>query len=320
MKTETLTACLIEAVRQKVPHDANLANVLMDTLYIGKEAAYRRLRGEVPFSFSEASMLSNALGISLDNISCGRSSNNALFGLNIIQYSDPYDTYYSSINSSVTLLRSLNKDDRAEWFEVSNVLPHRFYFCFDNLSRFFLYKWVYQHDRVNDVHYYSDLVTEDKHRKARHEFVEMSKEIPVTNYIWDSMIFRSLINDIKYFVSINLVKPNEVKIIKKELFELIDILEELAIDGINDKGNEVRIYISNINFEASYGYFETKTLKVSTIKVYSINTIFTTDPQVFDNHKSWMQSLRKYSTLISVSGEMQRINFFDLQRSYLKTL
>ena len=45
-----LNTSLIEAVKEKLPLKENLANLLIDTLYIGKEAIYRRLRGEVPFT------------------------------------------------------------------------------------------------------------------------------------------------------------------------------------------------------------------------------------------------------------------------------
>ena len=41
---------LIEAMKEKLPLKGKLADMLMDTLYIGKEAVYRRLRGEVPFT------------------------------------------------------------------------------------------------------------------------------------------------------------------------------------------------------------------------------------------------------------------------------
>ena len=34
----------------------------MDTLYIGKEDVYRRLRGEVPFTLQEAALVSRKLG------------------------------------------------------------------------------------------------------------------------------------------------------------------------------------------------------------------------------------------------------------------
>lgn len=45
---------LIEAMKEKLPLKGKLADMLMDTLYIGKEAVYRRLRGEVPFHFTRS--------------------------------------------------------------------------------------------------------------------------------------------------------------------------------------------------------------------------------------------------------------------------
>ncbi len=320
MKTETLNNSLIEAMKEKVPKGVNLANVLMDTLYIGKEAAYRRLRGEVPFTFTEASIISNALGVSLDRVSGTKSSTNALFGLNLINYTNPYDTYYSSIENTVHILRTVRNDSTAEWFEVSNIIPQRFYFSYDYLSRFLLYKWMYQHEKVNGVRYFSEMETTDKLRRIRHEYVQLCKEVPSSNFIWDSMMIISLINDIKYFASINLVKPEEVQLLKEELLLLINSLEDVAAKGAHDNGNGVRIYVSNINFEASYGYIEAENFKFSTIRVYSINMIYTADKKVFENHKNWIQSLKKYSMLISVSGEMQRIQFFEKQRAALSEL
>ena len=52
MITNELNTGLVNAVREKLPSKENLANTLMDILYIGKEAIYRRLRGEVPFRSS----------------------------------------------------------------------------------------------------------------------------------------------------------------------------------------------------------------------------------------------------------------------------
>lgn len=68
MITSELNTGLIDAVREKLSPKENIANLLMDTLFIGKEAIYRRLRGEVPFILEEAALISRKLGVSLDKI------------------------------------------------------------------------------------------------------------------------------------------------------------------------------------------------------------------------------------------------------------
>lgn len=90
---------------------------------------------------------------------------------------------------------------------------------------------------------------------------------------------------------------------------MIDELEELAGRGKSETGNDIRIYISNINFEATYSYLETTSMHLSMIRVYAINSITTQDNEMFGDFKEWIQSLKKFSTLISESGEMQRILF-----------
>jgi len=320
MKTETLNGNLIEAVREKLPKGVNLANVLMDTLYIGKEAVYRRLRGEVPFTFTEASIISNSLGVSLDGVSGANSSRNALFGLNIIDHRHPIETYFSKIENSTRIFKAIKDNPTVEWHAASNIIPQVFYLAYDNLARFLLYKWMYQHEKINSIKYFSELKLNEKLREIQRECVKVSREVASSSFIWDNGIFHSLVNDIKYFVDIHLINKDEVEILKEEILDLINGLEELAGKGYHRPGKSVRIYVSNINFEASYSYLEADDFKLSMIRLYSINEITTVDSEVFEHQKEWIHSLRKYSTVISVSGETQRIQFFEKQRQFVNSL
>ena len=57
MPLEKLNAALIGAIQNSTPEYTNAAAILTDKLNIGREAAYRRLRGEVPFTFGEAARI-----------------------------------------------------------------------------------------------------------------------------------------------------------------------------------------------------------------------------------------------------------------------
>ncbi len=80
------------------------------------------------------------------------------------------------------------------------------------------------------------------------------------------------------------------------------------------------IYISNISFEATYSYFEANNIQLSLIRVYAINSLTSMDKDFCDLQKEWLLSLKKFSTLISESGEMQRILFFKEQREIVNSL
>lgn len=102
---DALNNGLIKAMREHLPEETNLANYIMDIISIGKEAVYRRLRGEVPFTFYEVSLLSQSLGISLDQIVGTNRAEGAVFNLNVADA--PVISITTMISSNVTLSYSL---------------------------------------------------------------------------------------------------------------------------------------------------------------------------------------------------------------------
>lgn len=288
MNTDVLNTNLIEVMKNKIPDGVNLANTLMDILYIGKEAVYRRLRGEVPFTLNEASIISKKMGVSLDQIVGISYTNNAMFDLNLLHYSEPIKTYYTIISHYLELFESLRYDLTSELSTASNMIPQTFYLKYDNLSKFRLFKWMYQNEKVNCVKYFSELNLSDELKQAQKDFVNATQYIQTTNYIWDSMMFVNLVNDIKYFASIHLITDEEVIKLQEELLMLLDDLENIAAKGKFNTGKNVRIYISNINFEATYSYVETSNMQLSLIRVFSINSITSRDKDMCKSMKEWV--------------------------------
>lgn len=61
MKNDVLYENLVMAIREKYPERGKLTNMLADLLMIEKEAVYRRLRGDVPFTIFEIAAIANKL-------------------------------------------------------------------------------------------------------------------------------------------------------------------------------------------------------------------------------------------------------------------
>lgn len=148
-----LNTSLIEAVKEKLPLKENLANLLIDTLYIGKEAIYRRLRGEVPFTLEEAALISRKLGVSLDNVIGVCFSSNAVFDLNVVDHEDPFETYYSLLKKYVNVLHALQNDPSSSMGTSSNIIPQTLSLKHKSLSRFRLFKWMYQNKHIQCKHF-----------------------------------------------------------------------------------------------------------------------------------------------------------------------
>ena len=319
MITNELNTGLVNAVKEKLPSKDNLANALMDILYIGKEAIYRRLRGEVPFTLTEAAVISRKLGISLDKMIGVSFRDNAVFDMNIVSSEKPFEAYYSILEKQVDLFRSVKEDETSEIGTSSNIIPQTLSLKYNMLSKFRLFKWMYQNENIKCKHFEEMEIPQKKVEKQK-EYSDLVSHIHSVDYIWDNMIFSHLVNDIQYFCSIHLITDEDKDMLKEELFLLIDEMEELSARGKSKAGNDVKIYISNINFEATYSYLDTSSTQLSLIRIYSINSITTQDQEMFRGLKEWIQSLKKFSTLISESGEMQRIQFFKQQREIVSIL
>ena len=95
----------------------------------------------------------------------------------------------------------------------------------------------------------------------------------------------------------------------------------MATRGVyNETGNPVLFYISNINFDASYSYLDSLNFRICIIRAFILNTVVSQDEKAYEIVRNWLQSLLKAATMKSVSGEQQRILFFEKQRRIMDSL
>lgn len=312
---------LIAAMRDKLPEGVNLANLLMDLLYLGKEAVYRRLRGEVPFTLIEAAVIARRLGVSLDRlVGTNGDGGYALFNLDIPHCIDPSEVYYRLLADYTVVCDRIKNEPGVELVTATNTIPQPYSLKYENLSRFRLFKWMYQHEQIDFTKHYGDLAYSPKLFEKQNEFIATIQQFERSVYIWDYMLFLYLANDIGYFLRLGLIEKGDVALIREELLAFLDELEGVAAKGRFDSGKEVQIYISDINFEATYTCISSARDTISLIRLFTVNTITSRDREVFKNVREWILSLKKFSTLISRSGEMQRIRFFNRQREIVRQI
>ena len=311
---------LVAAIRNNVSDDINIANLLMDILSMGKEAVYRRLRGDVPFTLEEAFQISSKLSISLDNTVNIKNSKHAFYdldldlNLNLNEQKNPLDYYCEKLEHCIRLFQKMHKSEDSKARLAINSLPYMFYLPYRHIAKFRLYRWIYQMQATPHMGTYKNMVVPLKVSDTEKRFVAEHRYISHTTFIMDQNVFKSFIGDVNYFYKLNLLSDIDVKLIKNELMEMISELESIAAKGTQRTGTQVSIYISNIDLESSYIHFEYGGSENSFLRVFSINIIDSQNPTICSIQKEWIDSLKRYSTLISESGEMQRIRFFNQQR------
>lgn len=321
MKADTSHNNLLDAIKGKIPQKDIQTKVLAEILHLGKEAIYRRLRGEVPFTLSESVSIAQALNISLDSILNSGSYKSRPFQFKMIDFKEPDTDDFAILQNFVSYIKQMGENPCSEMGCASNILPQPLYMTSLPLSNFYLLKWLYQHDMPHYKISFHEIVRTKEMEDIQKQLVKESTNIKNTYYIFDNMIFKYLVNDIKYFSSINLIRNEDIALLKEELLKLIHYIEQLTLKGCFDNGNKVHIYISNINIGSNCTYLANDGVQnISVAHTFTLNPIISSDNETFTIFKNRIQSLRKSSILITESGEAQRIQFMKQQIEYINSL
>ena len=105
MKNDQLYENLVTAIKDKFPGRGVLTNKLADLLMLEKEAVYRRLRGDVPFTIFEIATIAAKLDISLDHIIGSSSGKSRPFQMKMVNFLNPSEEDYEMLENFVNGLR-----------------------------------------------------------------------------------------------------------------------------------------------------------------------------------------------------------------------
>lgn len=322
METERLHDRLIQEIRNKIPKNSLLVNKLSDLLCIEKEAVYRRLRKEVPFSFSEVAEISKELLISLDNlVGINDERKRSAFQLQMTEFIKPQETDYIMMDEYVEVYRRAKNDKTSEMATSSNIIPQTIFAGFPAVRHFYLFKWNYHYEMNEKVKTFHDLIIPEKVIQSYEENFIAAKNIARAYHILDQQLFQYIVNDILFFHSIDLIKKEDVLKIKKELLNLLEYLENLARTGIYEETkNEVYFYVSDLNIDSNYFYLDTNLIKISLLSAFILSSASSSDEKTLAQLKNWVQSIIRISNLITVTGEKHRSLFFNSQRKIVDLL
>ena len=310
----------MSALKAIIPKRALLANTITDLLAIDKDAVYRRLRGDVNFSFTEMAILAKKLGISLDSLVGIESELNKPAQVVLTNSVNPSEVDYLLFNDYINLLKFIKDEPDTRLLESSNAVPLSIYFDYDNLTRLYMFAWNLASNFGTAVPFH-EIVIPERMRVIQKNYSYYSRHIKSTQYLWDRMIFKRMVDNIKFSVNINVIREEDIRLIKKELMEMLDDLEKLAGTGkFEDTGNKVSIYISDLLIETNHNCIKSKTMHLTQHKTFLLNAISSLDEDVFNEVSHWILSLQRKSTLISVSGEKIRTDYFTAQRKIIDSL
>lgn len=312
---ESIRKKVIDKIVSNIPEHIKPADYISASLDIAKESAYRRLRGEMSFTFDEIIILSQELDFSIDELT-GRNNLN-LLALDLQINKDPEQTFISRLHNYKKYINTRLKDEKSYTLMALNYLPAFFCVHFSELFKFSYYTWMHRKYKELPKLYYSDIIISDQMESLRSHLDRNTRNVRNILFILDRNVFLNPLREVNYFYKSHLINDEELEMIKKDFHNIIDFTEKIVRTGESNPGTKYDFYLSDFNVDGNSSYDVYDDNITSSFNFHHFNTIIITDPEVCEAQKEWLLSLKKYSTLITQSNEIVQEEYFDKQREYI---
>lgn len=315
----TLNQELINAIREKTPEKENAANLLMKILPLGKEAVYRRLSGKIPFTFQEAVSICRKLNISIDLLMGIERDSVYSFHINAIFEENSLRQFYKMMSEIVDTVDFIRDDPDTISYRIHNSVPSEFLFKYELLSRVSLYTFYYQAFPESTPQKLSEIEIPEEIINIMRESSELIQKVKSVVII-DKYSFPLFVDTLTYYYELGMISDDEISEIKGYLLQILDEMERIAITGKTEFDKKVDVYISHIPFDSSYTYIHSTNFEATSVRIYNINYLSSVSKEINHGQRRWIESLMRFSTLISESGELQRNQYFNAQREIVNQL
>lgn len=306
---------LVDNVLKHIPKNKKPVIYLVNTLNISRESAYRRIRGDIPFTVSELITLATKLEFSIDNIYDQEKQNYAFYDYSRIE-KNSNNFFLLMLKKYNELLEKINYAKKVEVIMAFNSFPPPFFTGFLNLFKFSYYKWLYQDNELNRNVSYSETVLPDEvimfQRKMKGNFMKGTN----VTLILDMEIFLNMIKEIQYFYQRKLLTNDELLLLKEETIHLIDQYEDMVQTGTYGSA-KIQLYLSSLCVNSNTVYYNYDDKVDPLFWIFTVNPVIIQNAEFASMQKKWINSLRRQSALISQSNEILQAEFFFQQREYI---
>jgi hypothetical protein len=315
-----LNVKLTEEIIRRIPSGIKPVDYLADSLNTSRESAYRRLRNEIPFTFNEITQLAGQLNFSMDEIIGIDKQGRIFMDFHIDAYANPDKNFHALFREYAKFIENVSKARNQDIIISSNKISLLTLMKYDTLFKFFYFKYIHQTQEMFFNSCFSDITIPSEIAELRQRFIENMAELDSVTAIYGKDLFLSMIRDIKYYYSRELLSKTEVSTLKTELLTLLEQLTKLMQTGSNDTGKRKMCYLSLLDIETNceHAAYDGKNFLIYWI--YSINFLSITDPELCMVHQKRFEAMKKTAVLLSRSNEILQGEFLEKQQQHIESI
>lgn len=310
---------LFQRIKEKLPLEASLADVVADLLNVSNDSAYRRIRGDTPLVLEEVKILCDRFGISLDQTLNSKENTVVFntFSVNNDNYS--FESYLNDILKNLQFVASFDQKEiiyLTKDFSIFHNFISKPLFAF---RYFFWMKSILQHPDFINMEFSPALLTKEVEELGE-KIVRYYNSIPSTE-IWNTECINSTISQIEYYREAGYFSSNaDVQMIYDALQEVVEHLRREAEAGCKFyPGENPEFQKSNFQFYYNRVILGDNTLmsllngkKVLYLNYDVLNYMVTQDENFCEEVYRKLQNLMRRATILSNVSEKQRNMFFNI--------
>ena len=319
MNTIPLQEYLFRRIKEKLPPEASLVDVVADLLHVSNDSVYRRIRGETPLVLEEAKILCEAFNISLDQIISNKNNSVSFTAFNLNNDNYTFKNYLQDILHNLKLVASF---DQKEIIYLNKDLAIFHNFLYRPLFAFRYFFWmksILQHPEFVPLKFSMNLLPKNI-EDIGEQIVKQYNTIPSIE-ISNTECVNSTISQIEYYREAGYFASEED--VQKIYDALKDSIEHLRVQA--ELG--CKFYPSeNPEFQKSNFqlYYNRVILGDNTIMTlingkkilylnYDVLNYMVTQDETFCNEVyTKLQTLMRRATILSNVSEKQRNIFFNI--------
>jgi hypothetical protein len=305
-------------LKNKIPPNLSMVDMVSDELNISTDSAYRRIRGETNLTIEELRQLSHKFEISLDAIFT-YTSNSVLFSYRAINPEKfNYKDYFNSIIENMKALETFNLK---EIVYGAKDIPIFYFFILPRVAAFKLFFWMCNIYSFPDFEYKifnsKDIPEEliNVSRKVWESYVH----IPSIE-IWSEETYKITLRQIEYYYISGRFRDKadalELLYDYRKIFEHVRKQAEHGCKFLYGKepwgdDQNYKLYFNEVIISDNTILFKMGDFNMVHMGHNVMNILSTTDPTFCRDTNIIQKNLMKNSTLISVVGEKDRNRLFN---------
>lgn len=328
MEINELQQQLFSYLKDNLPPHLSLVDELSGLLDLSADSVYRRIRGEKPISFSELKKICGHYHLSIDQM-LQLQNDSVLF--NAPGLTNPTDEVINYLKGILRQFMYFNSFKRAEIHYLCKDIPLWYIYLFPAMAAFktfFFSKSINNHPELSNKKF----SLEEYHFKdcfdvGQQILLEHSKLHSVE--LWNLESINSAINQIAYYKDAgNFKSINDFEAVINSFHQMLGHLELQAEKGVKfmpgatdvtHKG-PIQFYVNDLILGSNTVLVSLDGKRISMITYTVYNYLVTRDTRFTGSIADFFTTLLSRSTVISKTGEKDRIRFFNTLRERVNSL